>query len=127
MQMRLALALLAGLAIALPAAAQTGGGASGSSGGAQGPSGQTASSSLSPRMATSHAETARRLMGRQGAQAAGLARTKSAPEVAAAAKAADDALLADPTLKAMINGSMAQPPSLAGGSPNPAPPPPKGQ
>jgi hypothetical protein len=109
-------------ALASPAAAQTGGaaGAAAPTRGAAGAHAGAAEPAAGPQMATSHAETARRLMNRQ---AGGAADPRAAdPRVAAAAKAADEALLNDPTVKAMVDGSLSRPPSLAGGAPVPPPP-----
>jgi hypothetical protein len=114
-------------ALASPAAAQTGGaaGAAAPTGAAAGAHAGAAEPAAGPQMATSHAETARRLMNRQAGAAADprVADPRAAdPRVAAAAKAADEALLNDPTVKAMVDGSMSRPPSLAGGAPVPPPP-----
>jgi hypothetical protein len=99
------IAVIASGALAASAYAQTGR-AGGASAGAQ----AKAPASAGSQMATSHAETARRLMSRQSGAAAD-------PRLAAATKAANQALLNDPTLKAMVDGSMSRPPSLGGGAP----------
>jgi len=96
------IAAIASGALAASASAQTGGASAGAQAKAPAPAGS--------QMATSHAETARRLMSRQSGAAAD-------PRLAAATKAANQALLNDPTLKAMVDGSMSRPPSLGGGAP----------
>jgi len=103
----------------LPAAAQTGSASS--------PQGEGAASTPPrgslPRMATNHQEIARRMADRRATETGAAPAAAPNPKVAAAAKAADDAVVNDPTVRAMLNGSMSKPPSLAGGAPGlPAPP-----
>ena len=100
---------------AFPAAAQTGSAASPQTEGA---------ASTPPRrslahMATSHAQIARRMAGRPGEATMGQGGEAAAPnpKLAAASKAADEAVVNDPTVREMLNGSMSKPPSLAGGAP----------
>lgn len=131
----LPLAVAMALVAAAPALAQSGGGGGGGGGGAAGGGGSAAAggaggpsqsmqggaaAAIRPPMATSHAQTAQRLMDRKGKAAA----APNSPQVAAASKAVDDAIESDPTVRAMLNGSMSKPPSLAGGSPGLPPPPP---
>lgn len=129
----LPLAVAVALVAAVPALAQSGGGggggggaggggsaAAGGAGGASQPMQGGAAAAIRPPMATSHAQTAQRLMDRKGKAAA----APNSPQVAAASKAVDDAIESDPTVRAMLNGSMSKPPSLAGGSPGLPPPPP---
>lgn len=111
-----AVAVLSAL-VALPAAAQT---VSASTPQSEGAASVAPRRSLA-RMATSHQEIARRMADRNASAAGTGDAPAPSPKVAAATKAADDAAVNDPTVRAMLNGSMSKPPSLAGGAPLPAP------